>query len=491
MRSLVFFSILPVALLSTLSSCKTSFEGEQFTNLAPETYTIIDTIIRVGEDRLTSQVTLNWWGDDADGYVIGFEYSFDAELTETTNWKYIERQDSTFILSPAAGEDSANYVFHIRAIDNHELKDPTPAQLIIPVKNSPPTIVLVPGINNPKKSFPVLKYYWSAGDPDGDNNISYFELFFNDTTESPYILEGTATSAIFEALDASAENFTCNVFVNANTVAEEDAIGGLTANAWNRLYIRAIDQSNARSAFAISDSVFVKKVNSNILLVDGYTTSSPLDFYTGNLSENGFSTVDTMQVFEKVGGLYTQQSADNITQEKIFNLFDVILWFSNDADNSFSLAQKTSSTFFSSGGKMLMSVYISSSFDPLSNFLDFTPIASLVDPSDTTLILDLDAELIPQEAGYTALKGTSIVGIVKPITLQPGAVALYHAQLTAKDNITLTFSPWDGISTVIAKKNSLGGTTNFVISTLELQKLDGFGNMADFFQKILIDEFGL
>ncbi|MBC8045686.1 MAG: hypothetical protein H7Y00_02735 [Fimbriimonadaceae bacterium] len=491
MRIQLIHIIFFITIASVLFSCKKEFEGTLNANQAPNTFTIIDTIIRFGDDRLTSQVTLNWWGNDADGFIVGYEYTFDEIISDATIWSYIEIQDSTFILAPAQGEDTANYVFHIRAIDNDGLSDPTPAQLVIPVKNSPPTIVFTPGINNPKKSFPVLKYYWGAGDPDGENNVEYFQLYFNDTTASPYILDKTVTSVLFHAQDATADNFICNVFSNASSIAEEETINGLSANVWNKLYIRAIDQSGAMSTFAISDSVFVKQVTSSILLVDGYTATSPINFYVDNLSENGFSVLDTIKIFEEIAGAYTQQSADNITQGKVFNLFDIIIWFSNDANNSFSLAQKTTNDFFIDNGKMLMSVYISSSFDPLSNFLDFTPIASLIDPSDTTLILDLGAQLNPTDVDYPVLQGTSIVGIVKPIALQPGATELYNADLTAKNNITLEFSPWTGNSTVIAKKINTGGETNFVISTLEIQKLDGLLNMNDFFQKILIDEFGL
>jgi hypothetical protein len=264
----------------------------------------------------------------------------------------------------------------------------------------------------------------------------------------------------------------------------------LLANAWNTLYIRSVDQSNAKSACAVSDSVFVKQVHSNTLLVNGYSTTTNESFYISHLAANGISNVDTMQIFESVAGAYTQQSADNLTQGRIFAMFDAIIWFSNSADNSFSLAQKTTESFFNNGGKMLMSVYISSSFDPLSNFLDFTPIASLVNPVDTTLILDLGATLSPEVIDWPALQGTAIVGVVKPINLQIGATPLYEAALTAKDNVTLTFTPWTGTSTVIAKKTDGAGQTNFVISTLELNKLDGLLNMDSFFEKVMIDEFG-
>ena len=475
----------------TWVSCNRELEGIITANQAPETHTVADTIIRFGENRLESEVDLRWWGDDADGFVTGYEFTFDAVLTPATIWTYTESQDSTFILAPPAGADSADYVFHIRAIDNNGEKDPTPASLIIPVKNSPPTITIIKGINTPLKTFPVLKFYWEGNDPDGTDNLMQFEVYFNDTLNEPYILDKTVTSAIFEAQDPMVTELICDVYQNAATTPNAITINGLIANAWNKLYIRSVDQSEAKSAFAVSDSVYVKKVNSNVLMVNGYTTTTNETFYANNLIANGITVFDTTQIFEQTGGNYTQQSADNITQGKVFDLFEVIIWFSNNADNSFSLAQKTTEAFFNSGGKMLMSVYISSSFDPLSNFLDFTPIAELVNPVDTTLILDLGAQLNPLDIEYTTLQGTAIVGIVKPIILQIGATPLYEAELTAKDNITLSLTPWTGPSIVIAKKSDFTGNTNFVISTLELNKLDGLLNMQDLFQKILMDEFGL
>jgi hypothetical protein len=126
----------------------------------------------------------------------------------------------------------------------------------------------------------------------------------------------------------------------------------------------------------------------------------------------------------------------------------------------------------------------------LSNFLDFTPIAELVNPVDTTLILDNGAQLIPVDGSWPTLQSTAIVGTVKPIILQIGATPLYQANLTAKDNITLSLTPWLGESVVMAKKEDGVGNTNFVISTLELNKLDGLINIDEFFQKVIIDEFG-
>lgn len=490
MNTRALFILITIAGLGFAAGCSRGFEGELADNNTPETYLITDTIIRFGDDRLESEVTLQWWGDDPDGYISGYEFSFDAVVSEATEWQFTTAQDSTFILAPPPGADSADFIFHIRAIDNNGLTDPTPASLTVPVKNSPPQVIIIPGLNTPKKSFPALRFFWEGNDPDGLQNLLRYEVCFNDTTATPFVLEPTVSSAIFEAVDPTLTEMTCKIFPNGAVTPLAETLSGLNGDAWNTFYIRAVDQSNATSLYVAADSIFIKRKHSDILLVNGYSTLTNEAFYISHLAANGFTTVDTMQVFETLAGAYTQQSADNLTQGKIFAMFDAIVWFSNNADNSFSLAQKTTEAFFNDGGKMLMSVYISSSFDPLSNFLDFTPIASLVSPEDTTLILDLGAALTPLEDGWPSLQGTSIVGVVKPIQLQIGAMPLYDGVLTAKDNVTLTFSPWTGVSTVIASKADATGQTNFVISTLELNKLDGLMNMDTFFEKVMLDAFG-
>ena len=101
-----FFGLLCIAMV--LTSCNRELEGIISANLAPETHTVADTIIRFGDDRLESEVELRWWGDDSDGFVTGYEFTFEAVITPATIWNYTELQDSTFILAPPAGADSAD-----------------------------------------------------------------------------------------------------------------------------------------------------------------------------------------------------------------------------------------------------------------------------------------------------------------------------------------------------------------------------------------------
>jgi hypothetical protein len=484
--------ILVSLLTLVLHSCKTSFTGEVNPNKEPETFLVADTIIRVDGDRLNSQVEIRWWGDDPDGYVVGYEFSFDSIITSSTQWQFTAKQDSTFLLAAPPGQDTVDFPFFIRAIDNSGAADATPAHLIFPVKNSPPAVTFVYTENNPVKSFPVLRFFWEGNDPDGITNLRRYEICWNDTLQPPYLLDVTASGAVFEGINLQAAQTDCRVYVNNNTAAEQLNMSGLLLNSNNVLYIRAVDNAEAASPYTASAVVFVKKVSSEILMVDGYSANGgPVEgFYTQQLTAAGFAVVDTLQIFAKENNAYSQQSADNFTQSKIFALFNGIVWFTNDASGSLSIGQRTLNEFFNKGGKLLMSVYVSSLFDEQSGFLDFTPIQSFVVPQDTTLLLTDTAKVFSQQSGFPDLKSTAYVGVVRPFVPVVGAEIVYDAQLIAKDNNTLSLSEWQGGSTVMASKKDAAGETNFIISTLELHKLDGMANMNVFFNEVMHTEFG-
>ena len=108
--------------------------GQSVGNILPETRMSLDSINLSGEDRLNSVVKLSWFGSDADGYVVGYEVRVDEGPWVGTN-----RTDSTMVLAIPAGLDSADLAVEVRAIDNEGGVDASPARLIVPIKNSPPT----------------------------------------------------------------------------------------------------------------------------------------------------------------------------------------------------------------------------------------------------------------------------------------------------------------------------------------------------------------
>lgn len=482
-EALFFISISIVSLL--LSACQTGIKGDLQPNQAPETHTVADTIKRSGDNRLNSEVHIRWWGDDPDGFVTGFEFSFDG-----SNWTHSASNDSVFLLSPPPGKDTVDFHFYVRAIDNQGLRDPSPALLIYPVKNSRPVASILPGAFEPAASYPAVKMTWKGSDPDGFDNLSHFEYLWNDTTAEPIVIDKFNNSATFVALDPRAQASEFEVYLNNDESPQNFREQRIILNDTNRFYIRAVDNSGARSYYAASAPIFIKRVQSDILLVDAYTSGFQAveTFYTQQLNAIGIDHMDTLRIFEKKAGEYINRSPDNLTQGRVFGLFDYIIWFGSNAQESFSLAQKSTAGFFNSGGKMMMAMYISSSFDEQSQFLEFTPIHSLVNPVDTSIILDINDTLMPMQPGYPPLVSTAIVGVVKPIVAEIGSEVAYSAPLLARDK-NGNLSPWNGIRNVMVMRRQQG-VPNFFISSLELQKLNGLGNADDLFRKVLIDEFG-
>ena len=76
--SICIFSLLAVV------ACKKGFDGQTTFQSPPDTFMAVDTIHRIGTDRLTTRVIANWWGTSKVGFVVGYEVSADSMKT----WKY-------------------------------------------------------------------------------------------------------------------------------------------------------------------------------------------------------------------------------------------------------------------------------------------------------------------------------------------------------------------------------------------------------------------
>ena len=490
---LAFITVL-TALLSLFSACKEGITGAENENSPPETYTIVDTIIRVGEDRLNSQVNIQWWGDDSDGYIAAYEYYFDTSGLASEDWNITTLKDSIFLLSTPPGLDTLDFRFVVRAIDNLGIADPTPAELTFPIKNSPPEVMYIDGPHNPQCTYPVVKLFWNANDPDGLENISHYEIVWNDTTAASTELPVNASAATFVSSDVTADSAPFSIYLNNSVSPESYTIDNVSLNDTNRLYIRVVDKSASRSNFISSYPIYIKKPESDILLVNAYGNAGSLqnDFYTDLMTDLGFSSYASSDLFSTDSeGNSLELAPDNLTQSRLFSLFKTIIWYGNNASSNLSLAQRSTSDFFDNGGKMLMSMYVSSSFDEQSSFLDFTPISELIEPLDTTLLLTDTSTVVALDPSWPNLGSTAFVGVVRPFDLVPGATSLYNANIIARDDATNTFSLWTGQRSVIAKKTDSSGETNFILSTLELHKLDGAMNTNQFLEKVLVDEFGL
>lgn len=467
------------------AGCNKGIEGELKENLLPETYLTADTIVRSGEDRFVSQIDISWSGTDADGAVVGYEYSVDGK-----DWGFTKRQDSSFLIELPVGKDTFDVDFRVRAVDNRGGVDPTPASLIYPVKNSAPEVSFVyqtgGGGNpsrNPTKTFPILKLEWEATDRDGPTNLDYLELVINDTTAEPYKISPDFSTAVLEAVNPEAESSNCRVLLGSALALQKEELEGMVLNDTNVVYIRAVDKVGVKSHFSGSRKVFLKRKVSDVLLVNAYGTSFSAreNFYLKNLQAVGITDFDTLRVNEEIDFNLTSLAADNPTQERIFAMFETLIWFGDDVPYLLTLAQRTTGEFLDKGGKMFISAFFNSGIDPQSQYLDFTPIDSLVG----SFFIDNGAEITPAESGWPVLASNKIISGVRPFYEIAGSSVLYDAKLTKPSG------PWKGKSTIMAEKSDAQGNVQFVICSVELYRLSGNGNMEEFFRKMFVEEFGL
>ncbi len=484
-----------------LGACKKGFDGQRTAVAAPETFMAVDTIFRTGENRLTTLVDANWWGNSNGGFIVGYEVSTDNMLS----WQFTKSQDSSFLLKIPPGQDTADIVVYVRAIDNFGQRDLSPASTLYPIKNSKPSVKYIfsqalGGIpsQNPVVVFPVLKYSIMGADPDGTDDIKEYHLFLNDTNATPFILPANTSSFLLQSLNPQAANSTCKVFVNGSNNSLSNTISGLLHDASNLIYIRAIDKALSKSAFIPAPAIWVKKVNADVLLVNAYSSNKIFvqNFYTNNLKNIGVTSFDTLQATEILNSNYTQLQPDYQTQTKTFALFKKIVWFGDDATFSFSFGQRTTSDFFNNGGKLFLSVAINSSFDPLSNFLDWTPIKNLVNPPGGSVFrVNTNAIVNPTNPSWPSIKSTGIIASARPFevpqnTATAGFDSLYWGGII-ESKTGQSPTPWTGLSTVLAKRyNVADQKTNFVVSSIPLEKFNGNNNIDTLFQKVFKTELG-
>ncbi len=205
---------IPVFLLISLYliSCKTEITDNPSENKAPDTGLFLypDSVI----SSQPSKINVHWWGDDPDGIITGFYFTWDGK-----NWTFTKSNDSLFALQ--IGAKDTNYTFMVSSVDDggngvydsdiiqnginfgpepfidlnnnnqHDagetfydigLIDPTPAAFNFPIKNSSPTIFWNDLSVLPDTSFPVMSFGWEAEDIDGNESIQNINIALNDTS---------------------------------------------------------------------------------------------------------------------------------------------------------------------------------------------------------------------------------------------------------------------------------------------------------------------
>ena len=494
-----------IAMLLTLlvGACESGIEGEFTENQPPNTSLTVQQINRSGEDRLSSQINISWWGDDPDGFVQGYEVAIND--SSESAWTFTRSPDSTFILPIPLGEDTADVTFYVRAVDDQEARDPSPASLEFPIKNSPPEVSFVrnpfpPEVPQipPDTTYRIASFGWTSDDIDGQGNLAYSEITLNDPDGEWLEIPIEENFVTIRANDNTGAETTANIFLGTSYRASELELPGLQLDQDNIFYVRTVDRAGAVS---IRDSVVwhVKRQTSRILFLNDDAggdasesvslhteaiTAAGLSFDYWDISDGSADRGANVQLSERFPAVVDPTLRQTLAE------WDHIFWLSNSMNRNINYAQDIGRDFFENGGTMFVTIpmIVLPEDEPIFNFL---PIAELGRPDpgnlETGFAIGRNREVSPTPNVTSApvLQTNRTITGTPPLRPITGADSLYKADffVTKVDGSVDDYTAFE----YVAIKNPEG---NLIYFGLDLADLDGNDNLDALMQRMLIDELG-
>lgn len=480
-----------------LISCRK--EDELLINTNPITSIFLESIDRSGTDRLNTIVRLNWSGEDKDGYVIGYEISFDS-LT----WTFTDKQDSTFRFSINSNSDTADIKFYVRAIDNNQNKDLSPAFLKIPIKNTLPTIAFDQNMIKGDSIFSVFSLLWTATDLDGNETLDSVYLKVNNSEW--FSISKNYNFASFVPVNAETDGTTeATVYGGVNAINLNKRIKGLVVGGSNKIYIKVKDQSGAESALDSMSAFILKKKTSDLLVLDAFniaTTPNADVVYKQAISE-AFGAADFYD-FYRLNKAYIPKYW-NPTFRLFLNLYDKVFIYSDNSQSATAggmILEDAASAFqnyLNNNGKMFIATDISNNaspnnFDKNSTLYQYTPVDSFQTfyAANQKATLPVDSLLIPNAVnaiGYPTLKVSNFSDAVDPFFIKQSALPLYTGQIRKTNGVIAT-------RVLAGKSTNFNNQTNMIFFSTDLFKLAGDADtngqtdeLKKLFQQILNVEF--
>ncbi len=462
MRSIQSISLNLLLSLLIVFGCSDSFTDNPQPNQAPKTFVSIFSNRNLSPT--TSRITINWWGDDPDGLVVGFVYTFDPNAPDVQtwsndspdpNWTFTTKTQETFTLT-LAGTDTI-YTIWVKAIDDANVADSEGAIQDFSIMNSRPVVEFPVATDVPETTFTVVNFVWSGSDLDGNDTIAKFQYALDDTiSDSNWLdLEPNRSSLTLTAAD------------------------GLTEGE-HVFFLRAIDLAGATSDVVRmprqeNNIWYVREPSSSFLIVDDYNVADNVGVFYQTTLQAIVGPVDIWDIKSNSNAL---EPASPIAFTKTLQLFERIFWYSDSAPNLIK-AQASLADFLDSGGKLIMSTtfqeFASNQGDPL----DFSPADSLGTKISRLLRNQLVLPTQPYASqGFPDLQvNTGIIPFIFPVVPKISSEILY----VLPENLGV----WQGTPPM----GVINGASTFVFFGLPLASLDGQGTVSQLFDKILNEIF--
>jgi hypothetical protein len=476
----------------SLFSCD---KGEPLPNSTPETSIFLDKIELTGPDRLTSVVKVFWSGRDKDGFIKGFEISFDQN-----DWSFTTRSDTTFRFSLSQGQDTADVELYVRAVDDQDFRDPSPAFLRIPIKNTPPTVEILSDFQPADSSNTVFSLIWNTQDLDGDETLDSTYIRFNGgpwtalernsnairvIPEDP-LATGPVRSRILSSF-TGAPSYTINFEREESTLVE-----GLVLDGMNTIYVRVRDKAGANSEPDTSVTFFLKRQTSDFLLIESHLSGNAVGSVYKDAFQNQGRSFDFINLFKNNAA--SDVRFWNFNFRLILDLYDRCLWYSGfETFSSGTLLLEIGifqvAGYLNDGGKMLMTTYITGDLPNTSVLFNLTPMDS-ISPRDGTNQgryfagdIAIPDSLNPDVQAYPDLICSGTILNAAPFYKNPQARGFYVSEARGTGN-------WAGPDNIGSYFNNLDGNPNFYFFSVELHLFNGDQTaLALMLNKIIDEEF--
>lgn len=466
-----------LVLTGFLLSCK---KGDPLVNQPPETQLFIENIELTGEDRLNSTVRLSWFGSDPDGYVAYFEYSLDNQL-----WTKINKRDTVFKFDIGSGNDSVDVDFYVRSVDDTEERDPTPAYLSIPLKNSPPSI------SYDDKSFvadtllAVTTFRWNASDPDGDQTLAAAYIKINDGDWAEIELDKPLISLVGKDPRTPGKQKAL-LYYNQDVNAAMEVDGWVVGDT-NIIYLRSEDQAQRQSEVDTTHTFYIEPIRGDLMLISGQPESVS-SVYTGML-DNIYPNYTHWDLYEDEFKRlpYFWQPTGSI----LLKQFDKVVFHSDETEvrNSVSseegvlldMAIKAIEDYLNNEGKLMVSHTFPSKAD-ITNIRGVLPIDT-ISQTRGQAILRNDSIVEAQFTGYPNLQSTNILAGLDPFFPTADAEVAYRARI-------LKVGGWKGSDNVAAiRRNDNNQVTQWFWSIPFHQLDQEISNLQLTLNKIINEDF--
>ena len=450
-------------------------------NQPPDTRLFVDTIRLSGENRLQSTVTLKWSGTDQDGFVKGYEYRF-AER----DWQFVTTTDSTFRFLVKEGDQTRNINFKVRAIDNNDAVDPSPASLTVPVKNSPPKAAWDADVPGADTAFTVMPLAWSVSDPDGNESLDSAFIRVNQGPWLPISRFVELITVVPEDPQATGTT-TGNLFSGLEAGEALSSLPNLNMGGNNTFYLKATDIAGATSPIDTLGPVYLKPQNHDLLVLAASTTSFPDPRGVFKpLIRKVYGGFDQIDLFARDQQFFPQFW--NAAFTKRLNLYDKVFIFADDKTINQELILESASAAFQQylkqGGHLLVSATFPNDLRNSSSVFSYSPMARIPQRDEQPRIAT-DSTIQPVSGvndAFRSLQASSFIIGVDAFRTKAAATPLYKREFPKVDG--------EAFNTVIATTTGSDQQTNQVFSAVPLHKLNQQpDNLEAFFDEVLNEKF--